>query len=247
MTVRLAVCLILAMLSATMACAAEPKAVDFSRDILPILSDNCFFCHGPDAKARQADLRLDQQAEALAPREGYRIIAPGKSGESELIKRVLSRDEDQQMPPPKSNRKLTGAQVELLKRWIDEGASWGKHWAFVPPTRPSLPEVKTVGFDHNPIDRFVAARLEREGLAVSPEARGPTLLRRVTLDLTGLPPTPEEVEAFVADDSPDAYERAVNRLLASPRYGERMAWDWLDAARYADTNGYQGDQTRTMW
>jgi hypothetical protein len=227
--------------------SADEKRIDFSRDVLPILSDSCFACHGPDEKAREADLRLDQQEAALADRGGYHIILPGKSGESELLKRLITESDDERMPPPDSNRKLTAEQVELLKRWIDEGASWGKHWAFVPPQRPALPEVKNPAWCNNPIDRFVLARLHREGLSPSPEAAKETLLRRVTLDLTGLPPTPEEVDAFLADNSPEAYERVVDRLLASPRYGERMVWDWLDAARYADTNGYQGDQTRTMW
>jgi len=229
------------------ALAAEPKKIDFSRDILPILSDNCFFCHGPDEKARQADLRLDLHDAALADRGGYFAILPGKSGESELIKRLLSTDEEERMPPPKSNRKVTPQQIELLKRWIDEGANWGKHWAFITPVRPALPEVQNAAWGNNAIDWFVLAKLESSSLAVSSEAEKVTLLRRVTLDLTGLPPTPEEVDAFLADSTPDAYERAVDRLLASPRYGERMVWDWLDAARYADTNGYQGDGTRTMW
>ncbi|HND52677.1 MAG TPA: DUF1549 domain-containing protein, partial [Pirellulaceae bacterium] len=225
------------------ASAAEP--LNFGRDILPILSDNCFFCHGPDSKNRAAGLRLDTQDGAF--RKEDPVIVAGKSGESELIKRILSTDDDQKMPPPKSNRKLTPAQVELLKRWIDEGAPWGKHWAYESVKRPALPTVKNEAWVKNPIDRFVLARLEQEGLAPSPEASRETLLRRVTLDLTGLPPTLEELDAFLADKSPDAYERAVDRLLKSSRYGERMVWDWLDAARYADTNGYQGDPVRSMW
>ena len=223
--------------------AADPP--NFSRDILPILSDNCFSCHGPDAKSREADLRLDQQESAL--RTEKPIVVPGKSGESELIKRILSADVDAVMPPPKSGRKLAAAQIELLKAWIDGGAKWGKHWAFDSIRRPALPDVRGLKPGTNPIDTFVRERLEREGLAPSPEAPKHTLIRRVTLDLTGLPPSLEELDAFVADQSPDAYEKVVDRLLKSPRFGERMVWEWLDAARYADTNGYQGDPTRTMY
>ncbi len=234
--------------------AAEPP--NFSRDILPILSDTCFACHGPDAKSREADLRLDQQESAL--RTEKPIILPGKSGDSELMKRILSTDPDAVMPPPKSGRKLTSKQRELLAAWIDSGAKWGKHWAFEPIRRPAVPQFVVPplggskappkgGTTNNPIDAFVRTRLEKEGLAPSPEAAKQTLLRRVTLDLTGLPPTLEELEAFHADQSPDAYERVVDRLLKSPRFGERMVWEWLDAARYADTNGYQGDPTRTMY
>lgn len=215
---------------------------DFARDVLPILADNCFHCHGPDAKTRKADLRLDTPEEALRP--GGPIV-PGKSVASELIRRLVTDDDGERMPPPRTNKKLTAAQIDTLRRWIDAGATWGRHWSFVPPRRPAVPTTRfpTV----NPIDAFVRARLEREGLSPSPEADRPRLIRRVTLDLTGLPPTPEEVEAFVRDPSPRAYEAVVDRLLASPHYGERMAWDWLDAARYADSNGYQGDGERTMW
>ena len=224
------------------ASAAPPaKPVHFSREILPILSDACFQCHGPDAKARKADLRLDTKDGAAS------VITPGKSGDSELIRRITSTDPGEVMPPKKSNRKLTPRQVGLLKRWIDEGGQWGKHWAFEKPQRPELPAVKDRSWPRNPIDHFVLARLETEGLKPSPEATKEALIRRVTLDLTGLPPTPEEVDAFLKDSSPDAYEKVVDRLLASPHYGERMAWEWLDAARYADSNGYQGDGERTMW
>lgn len=221
--------------------AAEP--VRFGIDVLPILSDNCFYCHGPDEKHREADLRLDVRESAIE----HEAIVPGKGAASELVRRILSTDPDEQMPPPASNRKLTTEQIALLKRWIDEGAVWGKHWAYETPVRPSLPQVKNKTWPKNPIDYFVLARLEREELKPSPEADKATLLRRVTLDLTGLPPTVDEVTAFVRDDSPDAYERIVDKLLASPRYGERWAWDWLDAARYADSSGYQGDPERTMW
>lgn len=224
---------------------AEGGKVSFSRDVLPILSDNCFQCHGPDGAQRKADLRLDTKEGALRTKEP--VVVPGKSGESELYLRVISDDAAEVMPPPKSNRKLTAAQKEVLKRWIDEGAAWGKHWAYEAPRRPELPAVKNEKWARNAIDRFVLARLEAEGLSPSAEAARETLLRRVSLDLTGLPPTPEEIDAFLADKSEQAYEKVVDRLLASPRYGERMVWEWLDAARYADTNGYQGDPTRSMW
>ncbi len=228
---------ILALITAPLHAGDAP---DFGREVLPILSDHCFACHGPDAKARKANLRLDNKAGAAA------VIA-GKSTESELFARVASKDPDEVMPPPKSKRPLTGSQVETLRRWIDSGAAWGQHWAFVSPRRGELPKVRDETWPRNGVDRFVLARLERERLAPAPEASREHLLRRVSLDLTGLPPTLAEVDAFLADTSPDAYEKAVDRRLKSPAYGERMAWDWLDAARYADTNGYQGDGERTMW
>ncbi|MBN9117573.1 MAG: PSD1 domain-containing protein, partial [Planctomycetes bacterium] len=219
--------------------------VDFARDVLPILSDACFKCHGPDAQARKGDLRLDTKGDALA-KDGP--IVPGRSADSRLVERITSGDADLVMPPPKANKKLKPEQVAVLKKWIDQGAPWGQHWSFVAPVRPAAPAVRNPKFEvRNEIDRFVLARLERDGLSPSPRADKERLLRRVTLDLTGLPPTPEEVDAFLKDDAPAAYEKVVDRLLASPRFGERMAWDWLDAARYADSNGYQGDGERTMW
>ncbi len=227
------------------AVALSAAPVDFSRDILPILSDNCFHCHGPDEKARQAKLRLDTKDGALLTTDP--VIIPSKSSESELVKRIITKDADDLMPPPDSKRKLTSAQIALLKRWVDEGAVWGKHWAFEPPRRPELPKVKEDKWPRNDADRFILARLEKENLKPAPEAPRETLIRRVTLDLTGLPPTPAEMDAFLADKSTNAFERVVDRLFASPRYGERMVWDWLDAARYADSNGYQGDGVRTMW
>lgn len=229
----------------TLHCSAAEAPPNFSRDILPILSDNCFHCHGPDAKTREGDLQLDTEAGALRKEDA--VIHPGKSADSKLFQRLLSSDPDEQMPPPKSNRKLSPAQIELIKQWIDSGAKWGKHWAYETPQRPALPEVKSNAWPKNPLDAFVLARLEREGLQPSPAAPRETLIRRVTLDLTGLPPTLAETEAFLRDDSPQAYEKVVDRLLQSRQYGERMVWDWLDAARYADTNGYQGDPTRAMW
>ncbi len=233
---------------ATVAIAArtdDPGRVDFRKEVLPILSENCFLCHGPDSGTRKADLRLDTKEGALRAKDP--VIVPGKSDESEVFLRVASHDADEIMPPRKSGKKLTSAQVEVLRKWIDQGATWTGHWAFEPPRRPAPPAVKDRGWPRNPIDAFVLARLETEKLAHSPEASRATLIRRVSLDLTGLPPTPEEVDRFVDDPSPDAYERLVDRLLASPAYGERMAMDWLDGARYADTNGYQNDFARTMW
>ncbi len=230
-----------ALLTATAVQALEP--VDFNRDVQPILAENCYHCHGPDAGGRKAELRLDKQEGAYRTKDGITVVKPGDSAASDLIIRILSTDKDEVMPAPKSNRKLTEAQKQTLKRWVDEGAKWGEHWAFVAPKRPPVPG----NAPGNPIDAFVCARLDREALKPSPEAPKEKLLRRVTLDLTGLPPTPEEIDAFLADPAPDAYEKTVDRLLASPRYGERMVWEWLDAARYADTNGYQGDPTRAMW
>jgi hypothetical protein len=224
---------------------AAPPPVDFGREILPILSDNCFRCHGPDARARKAKLRLDTPDGAL--RKADPVIVAGKSADSELVRRIASTEAAEVMPPPKSNRKLSPRQIELLRRWIDEGAGWGKHWALERPQRIALPLVRDSHWPRNAIDAFVLARLEAEGLRPSPEAAKETLIRRVTLDLTGLPPTPEEVDAFLADAAPGAYEKVVDRLLASPHFGERMAWEWLEAARYADSNGYQGDGERTMW
>ena len=221
--------------------------VQFNRDIRPILSDTCYTCHGPDKVKRATALRFDRQADALADLGGYRAIVPGNREQSVLWKRINSTDADEQMPPPDSGRQLTREQIATLGRWIEQGAKWQKHWSFIPPQRSPLPAVKQPDWARNPIDRFILARLEREGLAPAAEAGKETLIRRVTLDLTGLPPTLAEIDAFLADDSPDAYERVVDRLLASPRYGERMVLEWLDAARYSDTNGYQADATRTMW
>ncbi len=237
--------LIPALLSLHGATVHLPAAVDFSRDIQPILSENCYHCHGPDANHREADLRLDTKEGAFRMKDGQTVIHPGKAPESELIRLVRSHDADEVMPPPKSKKVLSATQIELLAKWIDEGAAWGEHWAFLPPKRPVVPS-STLGTMHNPIDAFVQAILAQEGLKLAPEADKAALLRRVTLALTGIPPASAEVDHFLQDPAPDAYEHAVDRLLGSPHYGERMVWDWLDAARYADTNGYQGDPTRTM-
>lgn len=227
--------------------ATPPPAVSYSREIEPILAENCYHCHGPDSNHRKARLRLDTHEGALAGGKEGPAIVPGDAEKSGLVQRIFSADPDEQMPPPDSNRVLTQQQKALLKNWVDEGAAWGKHWSLVPPERPALPEVKDGAWVRNPIDQFILAKLEQEGLAPSPETSRQKLIRRVTLDLTGLPPTLQEIDDFVADTSVDAYEKVVDRLLASPRYGERMVLEWLDAARYADSNGYQQDKTRTMW
>ena len=219
----------------------NPKSIDFNRDIRPILSDNCFACHGPDEKKRFANVRLDTREGALA------VLAPGDTSKSRLMARVAHPDANRRMPPPTSGKKLTDAQIDLLKRWIEAGADYKMHWAYEPPARVDLPTVRNTRWARNPIDHFVLARLEREGLKPSPEADRTTLLRRLSLDLTGLPPTPAEIDAFLKDKSPDAYEKQVDRLLASPHYGERMAMQWLDLARYADTHGFHIDSHRDMW
>ena len=210
------------------ASTAKERPVDFDREIRPILSDNCFACHGPDEQARQAKLRLDTKEGMFADRGGYQVIVAGKSAASKLYLRVSSKDAGFRMPPVYSNRSLTPQQVELIRQWIDQGAQWRVHWAFVPPNRPATPQVKGQSWPRNPIDNFVLARLESEGLKPSPEADKATLLRRVALDLTGLPPTPADLDSFLADNSPDAYEKRVDQLLNSPHYGERMAMQWLD-------------------
>ena len=228
--------------------APSPK-VEFNRDVRPILSDTCFKCHGRDKAARQAELRLDIRDEAIKHREDDDVtpIVPGSLDKSDAWQRIISTDPEELMPPPKSHIVLTAAQKDVLKRWIAQGAEYQPHWAFLPVKQPPLPEVKRKDWAHNEIDAFVLARLEAEGLEPSPEADKRTLIRRVTLDLTGLPPTRAEVEAFVNDNSSNAYEKVVDRLLASPQYGERMALDWLDAARYADTHGFNNDSIRFMW
>jgi hypothetical protein len=227
--------------------ATEPK-VDFNRDVRPILSDNCFACHGPDDAKRKSGLRLDLKESAYkAAKSGKVALVPGDPSQSELVRRITTSDEDDHMPPADSGKALSNEQIELLKKWITQGAAYKGHWAFEPPVRPALPEVKDKSWPKNEIDRFILAKLEAEGLSPSPQADRPTLIRRVYLDLTGIPPTPEEVDAFVRDGSPDAYEKVVDRCLASPRYGEQMATVWLDGARYADSHGYQADWERFQW
>jgi len=218
--------------------AAESPKVDFSRDIRPILAQNCGSCHGADEKSREGGLRLDVRESALSKK----AIVPRDLKASKLVARIDSNDPDRQMPPPESKKKLTDRQKQLLKLWIEQGAEYSRHWAFEAPRRPPVP-----GLAHHPIDAFVLERILKEKMRPSPEADRATLLRRVTFDLTGLPPTLSELEAFLADRSPDAYDKVVDRLLASPRYAERMAMAWLDAARFADTNGYNKDEDRTQW
>jgi len=227
--------------------AAAP--ISFDRDIRPILSDKCFACHGPDGGKRQAGLRLDlAESAAAALDSGARAIVSGKPAESELLARVESTDPDTVMPPPDAKiGRLEAAEVDLLRRWIAAGAAYEPHWAFVPAARPEPPAIASLPSTADPIDRFVAARLAARGLALEPEADRATLIRRATFDITGLPPTPEEVDAFVNDTAPAAYERLLDRLLASPRYGERMAADWMDLARYSDSYGFQVDRERPMW
>src|SRR5882762_5780962 len=235
------------------ASAATPPAksktgVDFNREIRPIFSENCYTCHGPDGEKRKAGLRLDRQDGALAElKSGDHAIVPGDPTKSALISRITATNEDDRMPPLKTGKNLTAAQISALTRWIAQGAEWQKHWSFIPPERPELPRIANKRWPQNPIDAFILARLERERLTPSPEADKATLIRRVTFDLTGLPPTPEEVDAFLADRGPDAYERLVDRLLASPRYGEHEARYWLDAARYGDTHGLHLDNERSLW
>ena len=224
---------------------APDPPVDYARDVRPILSRNCFPCHGHDEDSRQEDLRLDIPDGATADRGGYQAIVPGRSAESEAYLRIT--DDIDPMPPEDSGRALSPEEIELIRRWIDEGAKYSTHWAFVPPQRPLPPEVREAAWPRNAIDRFVLARLEEAGLAPSPAADRYTLARRSSLDLTGLPPTLQEVQAFVADAREDAYERFVDGLLASPAYGERWASVWLDLARYADSSGHGSDPLRVIW
>ncbi|MFO0889459.1 MAG: DUF1553 domain-containing protein [Isosphaeraceae bacterium] len=215
----------------------EAARVEFNRDVRPILSDNCFLCHGPDKNRRKADLRLDIRADALKAE----AIVPGKPDESVLVERILSDDVDEQMPPPKSNKKLTARQKEILKRWVEQGAEYQQHWSYERPVKAEIPA------GQNAVDVLVRRRLAEVGLKPSPEADRRTLIRRLSSDLVGLPPSPEEVRAFVEDSAPAAYERLVERLLASPHYGERMAIGWLDVVRFADTIGYHSDNPRNVW
>lgn len=234
---------------ACVACqSAQAAPVDFNRDIRPILSANCFKCHGIDDGARKSKLRLDVRETAFAPaKSGKNAIVPGHPESSELIRRVFSKDPDVVMPPASTKVILSDAQKTLLRQWIAEGAGYKVHWAFVAPKQQTPPTVRHPGWARNPIDYFVQAKLESQGLEPSPEADKYTLIRRLYLDLIGLPPTPAEAAAFAHDSSPDAYEKLVDQLLANPHYGERWARRWLDLARYADTNGFEKDRVRTIW
>ncbi|MCZ6597217.1 MAG: DUF1549 domain-containing protein, partial [Planctomycetota bacterium] len=225
----------------------EEGEVDFLRQVRPILADKCFACHGPDESTREADLRLDTREGLFGDLGGYAAVTPGDLDASEIIYRVSNEDEAERMPPAETGKQLTAEEIEVIRRWIEDGAEWNTHWAFEAPTRPEPPAVSDESWPRNEIDRFVLARLEAEGLAPAPEADKEELLRRVTFDLTGLPPTLGEIDAFLLDTGEDAYEKVVDRLLASPRYGERQAQEWLDLARFADSNGDGYDGTRQMW
>lgn len=219
---------------------SAPEVDLFTEKVRPILAAHCFKCHGPDDRTRKANLRLDRRDDAL------RVL--GRPGDSEFLRRIESSDPEMQMPPPQAKVPLSAEQKAILKQWIEQGATYREHWALIPPKRPMVPIVKNSTWEvRNPIDAFILARLEKEGLSPAPPADRATLVRRVYLDLIGLPPTPEEADEFINDPRPDAYERLVDRLLASPRYGERWARKWLDLARYADTNGYEKDRPRSIW
>ena len=226
---------------------AQSDAVHFNRHIRPILSDRCFACHGPDAKARKAKLRLDTFEGATADRGGYAALVPGKPRSSRILQRLRHPSPKKRMPPAKSKLRVSNAEIALIEQWIAQGGRYTKHWAFVPPQKTAPPAAARAGWDGDSIDRFVLAGLERQGLSPAPPATRPAWLRRVSFALTGIGPTPGETSAFVADDSQKAYSKVVDRLLASPRFGERMTQDWLDVARYADTYGYQSDVDRSVW
>jgi Protein of unknown function (DUF1553)/Protein of unknown function (DUF1549)/Planctomycete cytochrome C len=222
--------------------AQEPRKIEFNRDIRPILSNNCFVCHGPDNNRRKAKLRLDDEKDAHV-----KVIEKGDALGSEMFRRLVSEDATKIMPPPRSKKHLTKQEIQLIYDWIEQGAKYEPHWSLIAPRKHELPKVKNAGWVRNDIDRFILARLESDGIAPSPEADKRTLVRRLSFDLLGLPPTPAEVEAFVADTSPQAYERVVDRLLRSKHFGERLAVHWLDVVRYADTAGYHSDNNRDVW
>lgn len=238
---------IVAVLALLLTVPSLSAKVDFGRDIRPILSENCFHCHGPDEENQKAGLRLDTREGATEDLGGYAAIAPSSPESSELLKRMLTNDEDDRMPPAETGKVITDAQKTLIRQWISEGAEWGSHWAFESPKKPNPPVVKNNDWTQNPIDQFVRAKLEKEGLTPSKPADKIKILRRLHLDITGLPPTPEEVDAFLASDDPLVYERKVTELLKSPHYGERWGRHWLDAARYADSDGFEKDKPRNVW
>ncbi len=237
------VCLLTLLLTSPATAQTPSSPVAFNRDIRPLLSDNCFFCHGPDKNKRQADLRLDTREGLFGSADQSGTIVPGKPEESELIRRIRSSDEDEIMPPPDSHKALTPAQVELLENWVRQGAPYEGHWAFT-PIKPTAAEPSET--TSQVIDRFVKEELQRQKLPGSASADRVTLLRRLYFDLLGLPPSPAEAEAFLSDNSPEAYERLVDQLLTSPHFGERLAIWWLDLVRYADTVGYHGDQLMSV-
>ena len=228
--------------------AGSSAKLSFNQTIQPILSENCYACHGPDPGARKAGLRLDRGEFAFAPHEKFGpAILRGNPDKSPLVRRIESSNPKERMPPAEAHRTLKPEQIALLRRWVKEGAVYEEHWSFIAPQRPPIPETKNQRWARNPIDGFILSRLEKEGLAPSDQADRPTLIRRVTYDLTGLPPTPDEVQAFVTDGSGNAYEKVVDRLLTSPRYGEHRAHYWLDVARYGDTHGLHLDNFRSIW
>ncbi|MEM1119431.1 MAG: DUF1553 domain-containing protein, partial [Bacteroidota bacterium] len=229
-----------------------PEKVDFNYHIKPILSDRCYKCHGPDANQRQADYRMDMAETAFRETWGENSqastnLTAGNLGKSEVFHRIISDEAEYMMPPPESNLNLTNREKALIARWIEQGAEYKPHWSFVPPKKEALPTVETENWAQQPLDHFILEKIENQELTPSNKANKTTLLRRITLDLTGLPPTPVEIDNFLADDSPNAYEKAIDRLMATPQYGERMAVEWLDVARYADSHGYQDDGLRTTW
>ena len=235
----------LAALTASIQLSAE--SISFNKDVRPILSSKCLNCHGPSEKSRKADLRFDEEASAFKNRDGLQAIKPGDLANSEMCHRIISEDPDEIMPPPEFKNELNENEISILKTWIEQGAKYEGHWAFVKPKTPNLPKIKYTKWPRNTIDRFLLARLEKDGIQPSPEADRRTLVRRLTLDLTGLHPTLTEVDAFLSDKSPNAYEKVVDRLLASEEYAERMALIWMDASRYGDTSVFHDDGPRTMW
>jgi hypothetical protein len=249
---------VLALAGGSAGTAAEKGAIDYGRDVRPILSENCFHCHGQDSKKRMAGLRLDSFEGATATRGGRAALVPGQLQSSGIFQRITADNPARRMPPVSSNRRLSEEQIRILNRWIEEGGKYSKHWAFEPPVRPAIPATSPARsparsndpWVKNPIDAFVLDRLRQENLKPGSPAAPGVWLRRVSLDLIGLPPTPAEIEEFSQDvkrTGEKAYAAAVDRLLASPRYGERMAIDWLDVARYADTHGFNNDSARSMW
>ena len=226
--------------------APIPAVIEFNRDVRSILSEHCYACHGPDANKREAELRLDTEAGLFGKGAKKQPIVPSKLDESELVKRVSATAAEQRMPPAESGKTLSARDIAVLKKWVEQGAKWQGHWAFIKPVRPAVPETTEPGFTRNEIDRFVLARLQTANFKHAAEADRITLIRRLSFDLTGLPPTPEQVQQFLSDNSPDAYEKLVARILESPHYGERMALYWLDLVRFADTAGYHSDNPRDI-
>ena len=226
---------------------AEMRTVSFLREVRPILAQHCFGCHGPDEATRKGKLRLDLKDNAFAARGGKHTIAPGNLEGSLAWERITTDDDDDRMPPEGSGEPLTEKHIATLKTWIQQGAHWEEHWSLVPPKKPALPKVSDPAWVRDPFDAFVLARLDREHMKPEPEATREAWLRRSSFDLTGLPPTPTEIDEFLRDKRKDAYETQVDRLLKSQRYGERQAQEWLDLARYADTSGYQNDMPRDIW